>query len=327
MSDKNNKLKIKDTLDDLLENSTNNNKDSNSTNISIGKSPKKLNKIIITRSAYRKMIIIAQEVSKLLNQSMEVYALCIGDNGIIEDILIPPQNVSSISIHINASDILSLVPNIRKNNLNIIGWVHSHGDMSAFFSSTDDRNQITVLNDTSNYSEVGNIRVKYCFGITVNLREELFGIVTTQFPSSNIIHERAIFEIRSFFPPDWNENEIRNEISAELKDKIRKGRISHKNHNTVEFANNYDEDSEISKFEDKNLLSSRDRYLISLFLKRNNFSNPKIKKLLFNFVRFLNINKNWTKETKENKENKENLENKVINDMKINQDKKENQDE
>ncbi|MHA1511989.1 MAG: hypothetical protein ACTSRX_09760, partial [Promethearchaeota archaeon] len=185
-------------LIDLFEDSTSFSKDKDSNKDIIKKSPKKLNKVIITRSAYNKMIIIAQEVSKLLKQSMEVYALCIGDNGIIDDILIPPQKVSSISIHINASYILSLVPYIRANNLNIIGWVHSHGIMSSFFSSTDDNNQITVLNDTSNYSEVDNIRVKYCFGITVNLREELFGIVTTQFPSGEIVHEEAIFEIQCF---------------------------------------------------------------------------------------------------------------------------------
>jgi len=321
MSDKNNELKIKDTLGDLLENSTSFKKDSNSKDNISEKSPKKLNKIIITRSAYRKMIIIAQEVSKLLNLSMEVYALCIGDNGIIEDIIIPPQKVSSISIHINTSDILSLVPYIRENSLNIIGWVHSHGDMSVFFSSTDDSNQITVLNDTSNYSEVDNIRVKYCFGITVNLREELFGIVTTQFPSSNITHKKAIFEIRCDLPQDWDENEIRKEISEELKEKIRKVGISHTNNNTTEFKDNSDNDAEISKFEDKNLLSSRDRYLISLFLKRNNISNPKINKVLFNFVRFINLNKNW------NKENIENLEYKGINGMKMNEDKKVNRDE
>ena len=322
MSD-NKELKIKETLKDLLDDSVSYSKDTELTR-NYDNNPRKLNKVKITRSAYNKMIIIAQEVSKLLNQSMEVYALCIGDNGIIEDILIPPQKVSSISIHINTSDILSLVPYIRKNNLNIIGWVHSHGDMSAFFSSTDDSNQITVLNDTSNYSEVGNIRVKYCFGITVNLREELFGIVTTQFPSGNITHEKAIFEIGRNLPQDWDENEIRKEISEELKEKIRKVRISHKNKNPVEFKDNFDEGSEISKFEDQNLLSSRDRYLISIFLKRNNISNPKIKKLLFNFIRFINLNKNWKKE---NKENQENIESKQTTEMKMNENEKVNQDE
>ena len=295
MSDKNNELKIKDTLSDLLENSTSYSKDTDSNENFFEKSPKKLNKIVITRSAYNKMIIIAQEVSKLLNQSMEVYALCIGDKGIIEDILIPPQKVSSISIHINVSNILSLVPYIRANNLNIIGWVHSHGDMSVFFSSTDDNNQITVLNDTSNYSEVGNIRVKYCFGITVNLREELFGIVTTQFPSGNITHEKAIFEIKCNLPPDWNENDIRKEISEELKEKISKVRFNHKNNNNI------DNDKENSKFKERNLLSHRDRYLIDVFLKNNNISNPEIKKLLINFIRFNNLNKKWKKGNKENK--------------------------
>ena len=230
MSEKNNELKINNTLSDLLEDSGNYGKDSNSDSDSVSKenlskkskSTRKLKKIIITRSAYNKIIIIAQEVSKLLNQSMEVYALCIGDNGIIEDLLIPAQKVSSISIHINANDILSLVPYIRENNLNIIGWAHSHGNMSAFFSSTDDNNQITVLNDTSNYTEIDNIRVKYCFGITVNLREELFGIVTTQFPSGDIVHENAIFEIDCNLPPNWNENKIRKEISEDLKNKINK---------------------------------------------------------------------------------------------------------
>jgi len=300
MSDKNNELKINDTLSDLFEDSTRYSKDIDSNENMIEKSPKKLNKVIIARSAYTKMIIIAQEVSKLLKQSMEVYALCIGDNGIIDDILIPPQKVSSISIHINASDILSLVPYIRANNLNIIGWVHSHGVMSSFFSSTDDNNQITVLNDTSNYSKVDNIRVKYCFGITVNLREELFGIVTTQFPSGEIVHEEAIFEIQCNTPPNWNENEIRKEISEELKKKIKRSN----NNKKSEFIDYFDNNADNTKLKEKNLLSNRDRYLIDIFLKRNNISNPKIKKLLISFVRFNNLNKKWKKRKKREKREK-----------------------
>ncbi|MHA1476095.1 MAG: hypothetical protein ACTSPA_13250 [Promethearchaeota archaeon] len=300
MSDNNNELKINDTLIDLFEDSTSFSKDKDSNKDIIKKSPKKLNKVIITRSAYNKMIIIAQEVSKLLKQSMEVYALCIGDNGIIDDILIPPQKVSSISIHINASYILSLVPYIRANNLNIIGWVHSHGIMSSFFSSTDDNNQITVLNDTSNYSEVDNIRVKYCFGITVNLREELFGIVTTQFPSGEIVHEEAIFEIQCNLPPNWNENKIRKEISEELKEKIKRRKKK-----KSEFIDNFDNNADNTKLKEKNLLSNRDRYLIDIFLKRNNISNPKIKKLLISFVRFNNLNKKWEK--REKREQREKL--------------------
>ncbi len=300
MPDKNNELKINDTLSDLFEDSASYSKDIDSNEDMIEKSPKKLNNVIIARSAYTKMIIIAQEVSKLLKQSMEVYALCIGDNGIIDDILIPPQKVSSISIHINASDILSLVPYIRANNLNIIGWVHSHGVMSSFFSSTDDNNQITVLNDTSNYSEVDNIRVKYCFGITVNLREELFGIVTTQFPSGEIVHEEAVFEIQCNLPPNWNENEIRKEISEELKEKIKKNY----NNKKSEFIDYFDNNAENKKLKEKNLLSNRDRYLIDIFLKRNNISNPKIKKLLISFVRFNNLNKKWKKREKREKREK-----------------------
>ena len=307
MSDKNNELKIKDTLSDLFDNSIRFSKNTDLKENLFEKSPKKLNKVIITRSAYNKMIIIAQEVSKLLNQSIEVYALCVGDNGIIEDILIPLQKVSPISIHINASDILSLVPYIRANNLNIIGWVHSHGDMSVFFSSTDDNNQITVLNDTSNYLEVGNIRVKYCFGITVNLREELFGIVTTQFPSGNIIHENAIFEIKCNLPPNWNENEIRKGIYDELQEKITSVKMNHKNDNNFEFIENFRNEGDNKKLTEKTLLSQQDRYLIDVFLKNNNISNPDIKKLLIKFLRFNNLNKKWKKrEPRENKKQRKN---------------------
>ena len=295
MSEKNKEVKIKDSLSDLFDNSTNFIKDADSNKMISDSSPKKLNKVMITRFAYTKMIIMAQEVSKLLNQSMEVYALCIGDNGIIEDLLIPPQMVSSISIRINASDILSLAPYIRENNLNIIGWVHSHGDMSSFFSITDDINQITVLNDTSNYSEVGNIRVKYCFGITVNMREEFFGIVTTQFPSGNITHENAIFVFTCDLPTNWNENEIRKEISEELKKNIKKKEKI----NSFEFRDNSNSNNDYPNLKEKEsdtaLLSSRDRYLIDKYLKSNNISNPKIKKLLINFVRYINLNKKWKK--------------------------------
>lgn len=287
MSENNKKLQIEDSLNDLLEKSPSNNKNAESNDYLSEKSPRKLKKVKITRAAYNKMIIIAQEVSELLNQSMEVYALCIGDNGIIEDILIPPQKVSSISIHINTSDILSLAPYIRANNLNIIGWVHSHGDMSVFFSSTDDNNQITVLNDTSNYTEVDNVRVKYCFGITVNLREELFGIVTTQFPSGDVAHENAIFEINCNLPPDWDENKIRKDISEELKHKIKK------NINTYNFINKFDDNTKLR--EEKDLLSKHDRYIIDAFLKKNNNSNPKTKKLLIRFLKFKNFNKNSEK--------------------------------
>ena len=297
MPEKNQKFNIKDNLADLISDDyLDGGEKIFDTSYDIIKKPSRnLKRIIITRVAYTKMIIIAQEVSKLLNQSMEVYALCIGDKGIIEDILIPPQKVSSISIHINAEDLLSLSPYIRENNLNIIGWAHSHGNMSVFFSSTDDNNQITVLNDTSNYTEIENIRVKYCFGITVNLKEELFGIVTTQYPTGEIAHEKAIFEIYCDLPGDWDDDEIRQNISKELKEKIKKKFFSYSNENIDDSNNSSSNIKTLDKYQEKFSLTQDDRFIIDTFLKKKNISNPKTKKLLINFVKFSKAFKKWKK--------------------------------
>ncbi|UYP47019.1 hypothetical protein NEF87_003304 [Candidatus Lokiarchaeum ossiferum] len=156
-----------------------------------------LRQIHISSRALHKMFFMAKEVIRLFNEPLEVYALAVGNSEVIEDILIPRQMCSHTSIHINAKDLLSLMPEIQKQDVNVLGWTHSHANFSVFFSGTDTQNQKTILAETSNFRTLNGSRVKFCYGLTVNIHQDVFGMVSTQFSSGKIYSNQATLEIHS----------------------------------------------------------------------------------------------------------------------------------
>ncbi|WP_457558641.1 hypothetical protein [Candidatus Harpocratesius sp.] len=179
-----------------------------------------ITEISITEYALKKMFIMAEEVTKITTKEVEVYALCIGKNHLIEDILIPNQQVHFASVHVEGRDLLDLSSYIHKENLTILGWTHSHANLNVFFSGTDYFNQDTLLAETSNYRKWNGIQVKYVYGMTVNLNHKYFGLVSTQVFTGKIFHEPASFKIIKTLPNDLDLIETRNKVQIELKNKI-----------------------------------------------------------------------------------------------------------
>jgi len=138
---------------------------------------------------------MATEVMHLFHEPLEAYALIIGSENIIDDIIIPIQTCSHTSININAEDLLLLMPAIQKQNLTVLGWTHSHANFDVFFSGTDTQNQKTILAETSNFKIIEGHRAKYCYGMTVNVHQKVFGMASTQFPSGNIHSKQVTFKI------------------------------------------------------------------------------------------------------------------------------------
>jgi len=175
-----------------------------------------LSTIMITRSALEKMFILAEQITVIAHRPLEVYSLSIGQMGVISDILIPPQRVTYTSIFIEPLAILGLKPLIQANQWDILGWNHSHADFGVFFSHTDRKNQCIVLSETTNYQVLGETRIKYCYGMTVNLQREVFGMVSTQYPSGKVIHTPAKLNLQEELPSDWDQEKMAAAISQEL---------------------------------------------------------------------------------------------------------------
>ncbi|MHA1776651.1 MAG: hypothetical protein DRO88_11400 [Promethearchaeia archaeon] len=178
-----------------------------------------LTEIPLTEYALEKMYVMAEEVTNLTENQVEVYALAVGNNHIIEDVLIPRQTVHYAFVNVETDAILQLTSYIRTNHITVLGWTHSHGNLAVFFSGTDYSNQHTILSETSNFRFWNGIQVKYAYGMTVNLQRNRFGIVSTQVFTGKIFHEPADFRILPT-PFDWDEHEIRRKIREELKTKI-----------------------------------------------------------------------------------------------------------
>ncbi len=182
--------------------------------------------IQITAHALQKMFFMAKEVVRIFNEPLEVYALAIGSTKVIQDILIPVQTCSFTSIHINAEDLLSLMPAIQKQDVTVLGWTHSHANFGVFFSETDIQNQKIILAETSNYIFLDGHRVKFCYGMTVNINQEVFGMVSTQFSSGNIHSKPVSFDVLE----SPNEGSLSDLEETTLSQILRDNIIRIKNH-------------------------------------------------------------------------------------------------
>ncbi|MBD3229091.1 MAG: hypothetical protein GF329_12960 [Candidatus Lokiarchaeota archaeon] len=159
--------------------------------------PIALKEIKITRTALKKLFMMAEAVNEHLGGIYEVYCLLLGEEDIIKDIYIPKQEAGTASINVSEENLITVINEIEENPINskIIGWGHSHGNFSVFSSSTDDQNHITILNQTSNILKNNDQEIKFAYGLTVNIREELFGIVCSQYTCGAIFSRVGTFTI------------------------------------------------------------------------------------------------------------------------------------
>lgn len=182
--------------------------------------PPPLTTIKITAVALEKMFILAEEVFRVFEQALEVYCLCVGNNGVIEDILVPRQEVSFASVSIDPEHIMEISEIIRAKKLTILGWSHSHSNFNVFFSGVDDKNQTTLLAETSNFLVIQNVKIKYVYGMTVNIHHHYFGVVSTQYSCGRVEHYKAQFEIVDDLPADWDAEAFRSQIYDEIAEKV-----------------------------------------------------------------------------------------------------------
>lgn len=267
--------------------------------------PPPLDTIKITRLALEKMFILAQEIFHVFETPLEAYCLCIGHEDTIDDILIPRQRVAFTSVHIDPHDLLEIAPLIREKQLNILGWSHSHANFSVFFSGTDDRNQNVLLTETSNYDVLNQMKIKFVYGMTVNVMRDIFGMVSTQYSCNRIEHVQAKIQILDTLPEKLQlgkiKEEIRNEILAKVETSA--GRRS-KNYHPMDFSDQQSlpkfenqEKSQKIKFDpsntsesnsisEKSNLSDKDP-LIDEFLKGYQPQDFFKETLLSDFLRYL----------------------------------------
>ena len=117
-------------------------------------------KIFIAKDVFKKMKII-QDIVK--NTEWYVYLLYdLDDKSIVGDVYFPTQEADMSSVRV-----INVEEEYNEVKDRIIGWGHSHGEMSSFFSSKDDRNISNVANlafkNTSRhlrYYQIGNVPEK-----------------------------------------------------------------------------------------------------------------------------------------------------------------------
>lgn len=162
--------------------------------------PSPLNIITITKKAYTDIMLMAHAVNKISEDwdskaLYEVYCyLTVNQSDYdikkpytITDIYIPQQTAEIGGVHVNEQGVLEASRFIRENNLAVVGWSHSHGMYEVYSSPTDDANHKVILSETFNYFEVlKDFNVKYIYEITVNERENKYGVVLSQFPCGYI---------------------------------------------------------------------------------------------------------------------------------------------
>lgn len=119
--------------------------------------------IKITSTAFEKANYISKRVSELMGSSVEVGFFLLDDkpkdndqDSVIRDIYIGhDQNVSGTRCDISGLGKIKSFRDINNNlNKRIVGWGHSHGSMSTFYSHTDDNTILDMLDGWAIKNEI-----------------------------------------------------------------------------------------------------------------------------------------------------------------------------
>ena len=164
-------------------------------------------KILFTQKAFEEVIMLAKAINEIskekwgdLSEKLEVFCYVLTDPTEIQadrpsrisGIYIPFHEASETRVHVSETGLLDVQRYLKKTNKVLLGWAHSHGHFDAYSSGTDEIQHQTILNDTSNFIEIGKFRLKYAYGITVVESGERFGVILSQYPCGHI--ERTVDE-------------------------------------------------------------------------------------------------------------------------------------
>lgn len=127
----------------------------------------------------------------------------------------------------------SLVDVPEYKPLRIIGWFHSHGNMSAFSSGTDDTQHKTIhdelVSDPSHVNEgdEDTPSVFYIVGITVNAHKQEYGVIYASYPCGleQQIEKVAVNDIESEPLTKDEKRQIVSDMIEQVKTKV-KTRVS-----------------------------------------------------------------------------------------------------
>lgn len=119
-------------------------------------------KINITAALLSKLNVLSSEYN------IEVGGYLTGEakNGEIylDDLLIPDQTISTVSVNITSRDQVNLLKKYGKKCRRIIGHWHSHHSMGCFWSTTDERDMANVIESKDLYlfmvSSLGNHKIR-----------------------------------------------------------------------------------------------------------------------------------------------------------------------
>lgn len=118
----------------------------------------------------------------------------------VTDIIIPRHTASAASVTAEPDAIDEVRSEIRARNAQItdkdnrwraVGWGHSHGSMSVFFSGTDWNNQKGILDSTGIVTERWGVKYLTVYGMTVNVNEEVYSEILSRMVCTALIRQEG----------------------------------------------------------------------------------------------------------------------------------------
>jgi len=108
----------------------------------------------ITQGAYQKIMTYARIASEIAGTGMECYGYLLADSesldGVVRDAYFAPdQDAQSAYVRVSEEGVYQASKEFEPIGKYIVGWWHSHGDMTTFHSGTDDRNFLQILHSVA----------------------------------------------------------------------------------------------------------------------------------------------------------------------------------
>lgn len=197
--------------------------------------PSPIHILPIKKNVYQDLMLMAKAVNELASSQFEeslefevyCYLLCDKESfkedepSIVTEIFIPPHSAQEGHVDVNHEGVLALKDYIEDNELMVLGWAHSHGQHDAYSSQTDDANHRMILAETSNYIKHNEFDLKYIYEITVNTREDHYGVILTQYPCAHIAQENECdLDIQGEGYDEFEKEERYNQIKGMVRSKV-----------------------------------------------------------------------------------------------------------
>ena len=115
-------------------------------------------RIVVVQEVRRKIKLICDAVREVFGSNYEWIGYLLGDeNYVVRDIFIPYQLINKAFVKEDESkggvNLVELERRINETNYKLVGWIHSHGDMSPFHSEIDDRNTFALVRFIGSHSK------------------------------------------------------------------------------------------------------------------------------------------------------------------------------